>query len=122
MKSQFEEEIGNEDILDVYNTSLSRTVRERRSWSDHALKDVHENSDSLKFDFLFIYSVIFCAKDSPFAHASCICPPEWSAREITPVMQGNPELKSMKDLYGKQLAQRRKLTERKKVGYTSPEV
>ena len=29
-------------------------------------------------------------------------------------MQGNPELKSMKDLYGKQLAQRRKLTERKK--------
>ena len=114
MRSQFEEEIGNEDILNVYNTSLSRTVRERRSWSDHALKDVHENSDSLKFDFLFIYSVIFCAKDSPFAHASCICLLEWNAREIMPVMQGNPELKSMKDLYGKQLAQRRKLTERKK--------
>ena len=30
-----------------------------------------------------------------------------------PVMQGNPELKSMKELYGSQLAQRRKLTERK---------
>ena len=66
MRSQFEEEIGNEDILNVYNTSLSRTVRERRSWSDHALKDVHENSDSLKFDFLFIYSVILFYFIFPF--------------------------------------------------------
>ena len=62
-------------------------------------------------NFFFIYSVIFCASDSPFAHASCICPPEWNTREITPVMQSNPELKGMNDLYGKQLAQKRELTE-----------
>ena len=98
MLSQFEVEIGNEDILDVYNTSLSRTFRERRSWSDRALKDVHEVSDFFKFHFLFIYSVFFCASYSPFAQVSCICPPGWNTREITPVMQGNPELKGMNDL------------------------
>ena len=98
MLSQFEVEIGNEDILDVYNTSLSRTLRERRSWSDRALKDVHEVSDFFIFDFLFIYSVFFCASYSPFAEVSYICPPGWNTREITPVMQGNPELKGMNDL------------------------
>ena len=98
MLSQFEVEIGNEDILDVYNTSLSRTFRERRSWSDRALKDVHEVSDFFKFHFLFIYSVFFCASYSPFAQVSCICPPGWNTREITPVMQGNPELKGMNEL------------------------
>ena len=51
-------------------------------------------------NFFFIYSVIFCASDSPFAHASCICPPERNTREITPVMQSNPELKGMNDLCG----------------------
>ena len=48
--------------------------------------------------YLFIYSVIFCASYSPFVHVPCICPPGWNTREITPVMQGNPELKGMNDL------------------------
>ena len=48
--------------------------------------------------YLFIYSVIFCASNSPFVHVPCICPPGWNTREITPVMQGNPELKGMNDL------------------------
>ena len=48
--------------------------------------------------YLFIHSVFFCASYSPFAQVSCICPPGWNTREITPVMQGNPELKGMNDL------------------------
>ena len=30
-RSQFEEEIGDGEIFDVYNTSMSQTVHERRS-------------------------------------------------------------------------------------------
>ena len=53
---------------------------------------------TFKFDYLFIYSVFFCASYSPFVYVPCICPPGWNTREITPVTQGNPELKGMNDL------------------------
>ena len=53
MQSQFEVEIGNEDIFDVF-IFRRKLYLKRRSWSDHALKDVHEISDFFKFDYLFI--------------------------------------------------------------------
>ena len=63
-RSHFEEGIGDGEIFDVYNTSTSQTVNERRLRSDHALNEVHEN---INF-YLFISSVrSTCPLHSPRA-------------------------------------------------------
>ena len=59
-RSQFEEEIGDGEIFDVYNTSTSQTVNERRSRSDHALNEVLENINLYSKILTFIYLFLLC--------------------------------------------------------------